>query len=97
MRAGHRRGPGFVDEDEGRGIKVELVSANFAPLQDIGPLPLARVGGLFCPSALAEAPKRGDAPTARQTAPAAHHPPGGVRQPIAALGLGASIASSLPQ
>ena len=49
MRAGHvRRGPGFIDEDEALGIKVELaLEPVLSPLQDIGPILLTRVRGLF--------------------------------------------------
>jgi hypothetical protein len=66
MRAGHvRRDPGFIDEDEALGIKVELaLEPVLSPLQDIGPILLTCVRVLFCPSqlvTLSEAPKRGDA------------------------------------
>jgi hypothetical protein len=49
MRAGHvRRGPGFVDEDKALGIEIELAfEPIFAPLQDVRPILLARVRGLF--------------------------------------------------
>jgi hypothetical protein len=49
MRAGHvRRGPGFVDEDEALGIKVELaLEPVLSPLQNVGPILLTRVRGLF--------------------------------------------------
>ncbi len=53
MRAGHhRRGPGFVDEDEAQGIKVELaLEPVFPPLPDVGLILLARGRGLLCASA----------------------------------------------
>ena len=49
MRAGHvRRGPGFIDEDEVLGIKVELaLEPVLSPLQDVGPILLTRVRSLF--------------------------------------------------
>ena len=49
MAAGHvGGGPGFVDEDEPVGIEIELgLEPGPAPLQDVGPILLGRVGGLF--------------------------------------------------
>ena len=42
------RGPGLVDEDEARGIEIELgVEPGLAPLQDVGTVLLAGMGGLF--------------------------------------------------
>ena len=49
MGAGHvGLGPCLVDEDEAGGIKVRLRVEPGAPLlQDVGPILLARMGGLF--------------------------------------------------
>jgi hypothetical protein len=49
MAAGHvRRGPRFIDEHEPFGIEVELATEPRAPLpQDVGPILLDCVGGLF--------------------------------------------------
>ena len=49
MRAGHvRRGPGLVNENQALGIKVELaLEPVLPPLQDVGPILLTRVRGLF--------------------------------------------------
>lgn len=42
------RRAGLVDEDEFAGIEFELVlEPGLAPLQDVGPIPLSRVRGLF--------------------------------------------------
>jgi hypothetical protein len=75
MRAGHlRRGPGFVDEDEVQGIKVELaLEPVFPPLPDVGPILLTRVCGPLFASACggrgsAKARRRSPA---RRTAPIA--------------------------
>jgi hypothetical protein len=50
MAPGHVRGrPGFVDEDEARGIEIELVlEPGLAPGQDIRAVLLGRMGRLFC-------------------------------------------------
>ena len=43
-----RRRPGLVDEDEFCGIEIELaLEPVFAPLQDVRPILLGRMGGLF--------------------------------------------------
>jgi hypothetical protein len=49
MRAGHvGRGPCFVDEDKALRIEVELaLEPILSPLQDVGPILLACMGGLF--------------------------------------------------
>lgn len=49
MTTGHVGGcPGFVDEDEPVGIEIELGCEPVpAPLQDVGPILLGRVCGLF--------------------------------------------------
>ena len=46
---GHvRRGPGLVDEDEARGVEIELiVEPLLTSPQDVRPLLLGRVRGLF--------------------------------------------------
>src|SRR3954454_10209917 len=42
------RGPGLVDEDEARGIEVELaLEPGLAPLQDVGAVLLGRLRRLF--------------------------------------------------
>lgn len=42
-------GPGFVDEDERVGIQIVLGREPVpVPLQDVGPLLLGHMGGLFC-------------------------------------------------
>ena len=48
-QAGHvGRRAGLVNEDEFAGIEFELVlEPGLAPLQDVGPIPLRRVRGLF--------------------------------------------------
>lgn len=47
--AGHTGGgPGLVDEDEALGVEVELaLEPDLAPLQDVRPVLLGRVRGLF--------------------------------------------------
>jgi len=43
------RGPGFIDEDEALGVEIGLaVEPGLPALQDIRPILLAGVRGLFC-------------------------------------------------
>jgi hypothetical protein len=65
MRTGHvRRGLGFVDEDKALRIEIELaLEPDFAPLQDVGPILLARVRGLFLRVSLWRLQKRHSAAT----------------------------------
>ncbi len=43
-----RRGLGLIDEDEARGVEIELtIEPVLAPLQDVGTVLLCRVRGLF--------------------------------------------------
>jgi hypothetical protein len=65
MCAGHvRRGPSFVDEDKALGIEIELaLEPILASLQNVGPILLTRVCGLFLRVSLCPLQKRQSAAT----------------------------------